>query len=725
MNYKNLKYQTALKSSSFLSRKPEKRPIREVLQETLVKAVHTHKAGDIDQAEKLYREVMKYDKQNSTCLHYLGVIAKQRGWLDESERLIKKALQAKPEWVDAYYNLALTFREQKNYMAAIEAANKGLSIDPEKFQILSLLSILYHQIDQSDKGVVLAEKAVKLNPQFREAWINLGINYYRLARFDEARKAYEMAIKLDPEPAEPYNNIGAIYMMRGLYAKAFPWFRKALEHNKKYPEAHNNIATCYRQADQYGNALIHYKKSLEYKKDFVDALCNLANIQRLMGLLDEAKETYEHVIKIAPEMIDNHCNYLMALHYMDELSRQYIYDRMRDWEKMYCTNLNIKSRWNFENNRDPDRKLRVGLVSGSFRRHPVGYMILPALENMDPEKVEWYGYSSVGDNKADDFTDRIREKCTSWKSLMGLTFEQMAELAREDQVDILIDLSGHSENSPLIAFAHRGAPVQVEWVGGLFDTSGIEEMDWIIGDDIEIPEGDEEWYTEKVYRMPDNYICYEPPEYAPEVGQLPALENGFVTFGNFNNLAKTTKTSVRIWARIMNTIPGSKLFLKTKGLGEDIVQKNIRDLFAEHGIEENRLIFAGGSKHEEHMQVFNQVDICLDPYPYTGGLTTCESLYMGVPVVTLPGPTFAGRHAATHLNTVGLDEWIVDSEDAYVRKVAELASDTKKLSQIRQGLREKVKSSPLIDGKRFAVNLEKAFRHMWHDWLAEMESRKS
>ncbi|WP_246481709.1 FkbM family methyltransferase [Natronogracilivirga saccharolytica] len=370
--------------------------------------------------------------------------------------------------------------------------------------------------------------------------------------------------------------------------------------------------------------------------------------------------------------------------------------------------------------KSPDRKLRVGFISGGFFRHPVGWMITEALENLPDDQFEIICYTN--NNINDLITKRIHAASDEWKPIVGYSDEVVGQMIRDDEVDILVELSGHSAYNRLKTVAMEPAPVIVKWVGGLFNTSGLRAMDYLITDWHESPEGEEPCYTEKLIRMPDDYICFLPPEYAPEVGPLPAEEKGYITFGCFNNPTKVNSRLIEKWAEIMHRVPDSRLFLKSKQYDTAMFTDSIISQMESAGIARERLIFEGMSPHPELLDAYNRVDIALDPWPYSGGLSTCEALWMGVPVVTLPGPTFAGRHSTTHLMNAGLPEMVTGSREDYIAKAVALASDKEALAELRAGLRERVRLSALCDGERFGAHLAVAFREMWKQRVAGWES---
>jgi predicted O-linked N-acetylglucosamine transferase (SPINDLY family) len=348
------------------------------------------------------------------------------------------------------------------------------------------------------------------------------------------------------------------------------------------------------------------------------------------------------------------------------------------------------------------RRLRLGFVSPDFCQHPVGYFLIRTLENLDRSEAEIVCYSDrIG---KDRLTARFQAVSTTWRDVLGWNHERLATQIRDDEIAILFDLAGHTARNRMLMFARKPAPVQITWIG-YEGTTGLSAMDYLLADRIMVPEEAERYCTEKVLRLPECYLCFDPPEESPPVGPLPAVRAGYVTFASFNNLAKLNEEVVSIWAEILRRVEGSKLLLKYRGLEDAGLRGRFVSLFSGHGIGAERLDIEGWSPLGELMTAHNRVDIALDPFPFAGGVTTCNALWMGVPVVTWPGETFGSRHSLSYLSNVGMTETIAASREEYIMIAASLAGDLPRLSEIRAGLRPRMAASTLCDGMRFARNL--------------------
>jgi predicted O-linked N-acetylglucosamine transferase (SPINDLY family) len=359
--------------------------------------------------------------------------------------------------------------------------------------------------------------------------------------------------------------------------------------------------------------------------------------------------------------------------------------------------------------------LRLGFVSPDLGKHPVGYFLVQLLENIDRKQHATICYSDrIG---KDDLTHRLQSAASQWRDVIGMSDQRLAEQIHADRIGVLFDMAGHTAHNRLLVFARKPAPIQVTWAGYV-GTTGLKVMDYLLADRYEVPPGAERHYQERVLRMPEGYVCYDPPIDAPAVASLPALNRGEMTFGCFNNPAKITRQVIDIWARILRRLPGAQLVLKYKGWNDSGVARRFTEMFASQAIDPGRLEFLGNSPHHELLAEYNRIDLALDPFPYCGGLTTCEALWMGVPVLTCPGTTFAGRHSLSHLSNIGLTETIAGDMDEYVELAVSLAGDLPRLAALRASLRQRMAASPLCDGKRFANNFIAMLQDVWEKRVA-------
>jgi predicted O-linked N-acetylglucosamine transferase (SPINDLY family) len=388
------------------------------------------------------------------------------------------------------------------------------------------------------------------------------------------------------------------------------------------------------------------------------------------------------------------------MQYLDDIDGPALLAEHRAWNNAYAPPSQPFSPV-YARTRSAKEPLKIGLVSANFGRHPIAFLSLAALENLDKSRCSLVLYSDRCD--ADDFTDRFKATADTWHDTAGFTDEQLANQIRQDQIDVLIDLMGHTGRR-LTVFARRPAPLQITWLGYV-GTTGLQEMDFLLADRHHVRPGEEAWYSEAVLRLPNSYACYAPPHYLPEVNPLPAATLGKFTFGVLSNPAKFSPRMIAAWAEILERVPSAQLLLKFAALDEPQVQSPIRAEFQKRGIDSSRLIMEGNAPHHEFLAAYNRVDLALDTQPYSGGVTTCEALWMGVPVITFPGRTFAGRHATSYMTTAGLTGFVAADLTGYIDHAVAWAARLDELAALRDSLRNRLTNSPLADAEAFASDL--------------------
>lgn len=530
-----------------------------------------------------------------------------------------------------------------------------------------------------------------------------------LGRHQEAVAMLEQAIAAAPGSGAIHVILANVFYERGDYENALAHAEQACQLTQEAPEAMLVKGNALHRLYRYDEALgVYDALSAKYPKDG-KYLNNAGNVRADLGRQEEASNDYRKAIALMDGDTSAFSNYITTLHYLPASTREDIFRASTEWQALFGTRKR-PARPGTPDKR-PDRRLRIGMFSDGFRGHPVGWMITAALENLKPHDIELFAYST--NNAEDGLTSRIKAVAAQWMSVRHLSDPEFAQRIRSDKIDILFDLCGHFSGTRMPAVVEEPAPLIVKWVGGLINTSGVPAIDYLLTDAVESPSGEDAFYTEKLIRMPDDYICYTPPAYLPPVSALPARSNGHITLGCFNNPRKINELVLAQWARILHQLPDSRLFLKGQQYNSAHLRKKVTDCLETLGIDESRLIIEGPSNHQALLAAYNRIDIALDPWPYSGGLTTVEAMLMGVPVVTMPGPTFAGRHSATHLVNAGMPELVADDWRHYQRLVVGLANDLDNLATIRTHLRNVLLRSPVCDGARFAEHFSTAMRAIW------------
>jgi len=530
---------------------------------------------------------------------------------------------------------------------------------------------------------------------------------YFLGLYDEAEeyllKGYEV------EKRNPGICYGLAYLLskKGKSEDALIFAEEACQLKPKEGEYLSLKGNILMSLHRYNDALSCYEKGVSINPNSFALHNNLGNVLNSLGRLEESLGVYKKAITLPGSTSLAWSNYLTTAHYHPEISEAKLQEICMEWGRSF----DFPETKEFNVLLKKEKKIRIGMISDGFRSHPVGHMIIAALESCSSCQFDFYFYSS--NNHCDDVTERFKNIASKWKVIDHLEDSEFCSQIVSDCIDIFVDLSGHNSGNRMMAVAMRAAPLQVKWVGGLINTTGVKAIDYLISDSVETPLGVDDRYVENLIRLPDDYICYSPPAYVPLVSDLPAIKNGFVTFACFNNGKKINDVVISRWAEILHRVPSSKLYLKSIQFESKEMKDKIKLKIKELGISAGRLIIEGPSRHRELLASYENVDIALDPWPYSGGLTTCEALLMGVPVITLPGPTFAGRHSATHLVNAGMPELVVNSWEEYQERAISLASDLDSLATIRQHLRQVLLESPVCDATRFSRHFTDAMRAIW------------
>ncbi|MEL6765172.1 MAG: tetratricopeptide repeat protein, partial [Cyanobacteria bacterium J06607_6] len=477
------------------------------------------------------------------------------------------------------------------------------------------------------------------------------------------------------------------------------------------PDSYVNLGTALRLQGQFSEAIAAYQQALRLNPNFAEAQNNLGNALKEQGKFSEAIAAYRQALQLNPSYVVAHSNLVFALNYSTDYAPAAIYREHQHWAASQAAAL-TRAMQPHDCDRDPDRRLRIGYVSGDFKSHSVAYFLEPLLAAHDHRQFEIIGYAN--NQKVDDTTRRLQQLADGWRHIAALNDEQAAALIRQDKVDVLVDLSGHTKGNRLRVFAQKPAPLQVTYLG-YPNTTGLGTIDYRLTDAWADPEGADALHIEALVRLPHGFLCYQPWSESPDVSPSPALTAGHVTFGSFNNLAKVSPQVVAEWSAILAAVPDSRLIIKAKSLGDTGTQDYLYGLFQQHKIARDRIDLLGRIPSQaEHLALYSRVDIALDTFPYNGTTTTCESLWMGVPVITLAGPTHASRVGVSLLAAVGLSDLIATSVADYRQRAIALAGNLDQLQQLRVTMRDRMQAAPLTNASVITQSIEMAYRTMWH-----------
>lgn len=644
-----------------------------------------HRAGHLQEAIFHYQTAIRLDADNDTYLGNLAVIWHNLGQFAHAEQCFKIIVSRKPAAIDILVNLALTLLAR----------------------------------NQSAEAETYLRNAIAQQPALPEAHHYLSIALKTQGRLEEAKFANLQALALNSNYADAYDTRGAILFEQGNLADAEICFEQAIVSGPTNPKYYNNLGTMLQLQRKLAQAESYYRKAITLDPNFASAHTNLGINLQSQGKIEEAGRCWQTSLQINPASIADQSGLLFHLNYSASLPNSPYIDEAVKFGRLVASQIDQAfDSWLCEQH---PQRLRVGLVSGDFRNHPVGHFLHSLLREVCNTHLDLIAYATQPG--VDDFSAGIRPFFADWKAICHLGDKAAAELIRADGIHILIDLAGHSSHNRLPLFAWKAAPIQVSWLGYLAST-GLGTIDYILSDPYSIEAADERFFTEHIWRLPDSCICFTPTVDDVAVEPPPSLEQGFITFGSFNNLSKMTDEVIQNWSKILLAVPKSRLFLKASQLNEPAIIERILERYASHGISSDRLLLSKTvAAPDQHLATYNQIDIALDTFPYPGVTTSIEALWMGVPVLTLRGDGILARANESININAGLGQWIAGDKPTYIQKAALFAANPTYLSELRKDLRSRVLASPLFDSLAFARNFDSALWDMWKTHTACSASR--
>ncbi|WP_454017115.1 O-linked N-acetylglucosamine transferase, SPINDLY family protein [Azospirillum sp. Marseille-Q6669] len=713
------------------------------IKDVLAAALAHHQAGRLAQAAAGYQAVLDTLPDHPDALHLLGVVYLQAGHPAEAAPRIRAAIRADVTVADYHDNLGSALRALDRVAEAADAHRAAIRLRPAFAQAHYNLGNALDRLGRLEEAADAYRQAAALRPGYARARFNLGNTLTALGRLAEADDAFRAALTDDPGFGEAHANRASLMLQRGRAAEAERALRRALALRPDHATALANLSAALLALDapadaeraarraesarpdfaeaalRRGDALQKHNRLAEAGRayaraaalcpDLAEAYANLALVRQTQGDLDAAEAGYRRALALRPDLAEVRSNLAYLELFRPGVTLARVLEAHRGWDAVHGAPLRPEWAPRAPAGRDGTRPLRVGILSGDFRRHPAGQFAVRAVEALPEFGVELTLYANQ--MEADDLTDRFRAAAARWVPVADRTDAELATVIRDDRLDALIDLAGHNARGRLGVFARKPAPVQVAW-SGYMATTGLAAMDALVADAHHVPEGAERFYSERILRMPGAFIAYDPPPDAPEPGPPPCLSGEPVTFGVFNILTKLTDEVLTTWAALLARVPESRLLLKTKALSCPETAAQWRGRLAAAGIAPERLILAGATGSREHMGWCARVDVALDPFPFAGSTTTLETLWMGVPVVTLPGEIFSSRHSLAFLSVAGVEGCVARNPADYVDRAAGWAADPARLADLRRTLRPRMAAGPLCDGRRLAEALAKALRDL-------------
>jgi protein O-GlcNAc transferase len=671
------------------------------------------RAGRLEDATISFRRAIKFQPKLAGAYGNLGNTLKDLGQLDEALLNYRYAIAIQPELAEVHFNMATVLRNLGQLDGAVESYRRALRSKPDWAEAHYLLGVVLYDQGLPAEAIKCYRRALEIMPDFAEAHSSLGNALKDLGQLDDALKSYRLALEINPNFAEGHSNLGNALKDIGQLGEAVASHRRALEIEPDFAEVQCNLGAALLALGRLDDAMASCRRALEIKPNLAMAHNNLGNILQDLMQPDQAEASFRQALEIKPNYADAYSNLLFCTSHNEAYDAEALFAEHCRFGKQFEAPL--RAGWpQHQNLRDPERRLRVGFVSADLYNHAIASFFEPLLAHL----VEFPGLSLTiyyNNTREDQVTQRLRGLAKQWHSIAPLSDAAVAQKIVEDGIDILIDLSGHTGKNRLLSFARKPAPVQASWMG-YPGTTGLQAMDYYISDRFFMPPGQfDDQFTEKIVRLPAS-APFLPDEAAPPVNALPALTNGYVTFGSFNRQNKLSHAVIALWAQLLRALPDARMVLA--GMPENGNNEHLIDWFQQQGIARERLSFHPRSDMPAYLALHHQVDICLDTFPYAGGTTTLHALWMGVPTLTLAGSTVAGRTGATILGHVGLDEFIARDQADFVQKGLAAAGNLAALAQLRAGLRERFAQSAIGRPDIIAAGLERALRIMWQHWCA-------
>ncbi len=732
------------------------------IEQTLQQAIAHHRAGELSQAEQLYRQILQIQPQHPDANHNLGVLAQSLNKMELALPFFKTALDVNPKqaqfWLsyiealiktnqietahtflingkkaglqgektnalteqlaqlmekspsELQINQVVDVFGQGNYQKAEQAARELIQQFPKHPFGWKALGVILSSLGRSEEALQIKIKSVALAPNDADAFYNLGNNFRELHRLEEAEKTYRQAIKLQPDFADTYINLGLTLQELGHLLEAEKVYNHVLTLKTDNAELFYNFGITLQELRQFSKAEKIYRQAIALKPDHAKAYNNLGNVLKELGCLQEAHDCYRTTLTLQPDCADAQSNVLYLYDYVENYCAEFRFKEAKHYGEIVAKKVALPYRqWLCAS---PANRLRIGFVSGDFRNHPVGYFLENMLRHLAQQDFELVAYSAC--RTADEVTERLKNYFTQWQPIFTLDNAQAARLIHQDGIHILFDLSGHTGFSRLPLFSWKPAPLQISWLG-YWATTGVAEIDYVLVDKVGVPETQQIYFTEKLAYLPNTRLCFSPPNVELAVASLPALSNGYITFGCFQNSTKVTDEVLELWQKILTHLPTARLRFQSKQLSDEKFVQSFWQRLQNQGIDCQRVSFHDAAKREQYLAAHAQVDLILDTFPYTGGTTTCEALWMGVPTLTLVGESLLARQGASLLSAAGLSDWIVYDKQNYFEKAIQIATEVTELATLRARLREQVLASPLFDAPLFAKNFAQVLQALWHD----------
>ena len=663
-----------------------------------------------------YKKAVKIKPNYYEAYNNLGVLYKKIKDYPSALKSIYKALDITVNSPQVFNSLASLYFELKDYQKSLRYFEKVLSIDPYNIEAYNNLSVIFEKKESYKNAERLLKKAIKISPDYYLTYYNLGNLFAKMNKYNLAKKAFERSIELNPSFINAFDNLAYLYNLFNKFSKAAKISKKSIKIDPNNPISFNNLGYALKGQKKYNKSKSFLEIAIKLNPDYAEAHCNLGRIFIILGnyeyAIDHLKKSINCEIKKNQNISRFFIIFLFNLNYSPNSSAEEVFSYYQQFDHKF--GLPLQKEWQpFPLIKEPKSKLKIGYVSPDFKKHSVQHHLSPVLANHNHDQFEIYAFAELSEE--DPITQQYKSYVDHWIPTQGLSDEEMVQKIRELQIDILVDLAGHTKDNRLLVFARKPAPVSLTWLGYGY-TTGLSAIDYFLTDKITVPKGSEHLFSEQIWQLNHyGHCCYQEQLDMGDVGPLPALDKGHITFGTLTRAIRINDRVIKAWSQILKRVKHSKLVINSADFSHYKTKRMIISKFEEYGVKQNRLEVGYQSPPWDTMR---QIDIALDCFPHNSGTTLIEHLYMGNPFVTYSNRPSVGKIGASILTALGREEWVAYSEQEYIDKAIALATDTKKLASIRSSLREEMKRSPIMDHKGFVLELERTYQSMWDKWCA-------
>lgn len=680
------------------------------IQALLKQAIELHQHGFLAQAEQLYNSILAAQPQQVDALHLLGVLSVQTQRPDQGVALIRRAVEINKFLPALHSNLGNALMAVGQLEEAATSYARAIHLKPDFAEAHCNRGNALRDLGRHEAALASYDKAISLNPRLADAHGNRGNALRDLNRLEEALASHDQALRLNPQHPDLLMNRGTVLAALQRFDEALECYERAITLAPGLAVAHRNQGNALLEHDRPDQARLSYERALQLNPADADARRSLGVVHQELGELSEAVACFRAALAARPDHAQSHSSLLFALSFDPHCTSEQYLDQARACSDALLRHAQPFTDWPAARAGGP--ALKVGFVSEDLMNHPVGFFLETVLGHLRGQGLTLVAYTSQ--RQEDEVTARLKPLFDGWRNMAGQSDAAIAHQIRNDGIQILVDLGGHTPGNRLPIFAWKPAPVQIAWLG-YFASTGLATMDAIVADETGVPAGEEGQFTERVWRLPDTRLCFTPPTALEDLppSPLPALRLGHLTLGSFQHLSKLNENTLAAWGRIMQALPRARLRIQNKQMASEHARHLLLARLARAGIAAERVTLIGPASRRDYLAAHEEIDFLLDTAPFPGGTTTCEALWMGVPTLTQAGHTLLSRQGAGMMACVGLHDWIASDADDMVARAKAIAGNLDALAACRSSLRQRLADSPLLDATRFAGHLAQVFKRLW------------